>query len=171
MSFKLSDLNAISTASFVAVCDGFFEHSPWVAERVALFRPYGDRDALHRALCAAVDAASAEEKLGLIRSHPDLVGEAAQRGDLTSESAREQTAAGLAQVSPAETARFRELNAAYWARFGFPFVICARENKKDVILATLPIRLANAPEVELRIALDEIGKIAKLRLFDAIEEG
>ncbi len=46
----------------------------------------------------------------------------------------------------------------------------ARENKKTSILDAFAARLKNNREVELRTALDEIGKIAWHRLTDAIEE-
>ena len=49
-------------------------------------------------------------------------------------------------------------------------MICARENKKDAILAAFPVRLANTREQEIATALGEIAKIARLRLFDAVSE-
>jgi 2-oxo-4-hydroxy-4-carboxy-5-ureidoimidazoline decarboxylase len=171
MGTKLSELNACQTRQFVAVCGPFFEHSPWIAERTAARRPFHSRDELHVALCATVNAASAEEQLALVRAHPDLVSRAAQRGDLTSESKHEQSAAGLGNLSAEEIRLFAEYNAAYRARFGFPFVICARENRKDAILIAFPTRLRNTHRQELDAALGEISKIARLRLLDAVYEG
>ena len=99
-----------------------------------------------------------------------LDGRAALAGQLTGESTREQAAAGLGNLSADDVRRFQDFNAAYHARFGFPFVICARENKKDAVLAAFPVRLRNDREVELNAALAEVFKIAKLRLFDAVSE-
>jgi OHCU decarboxylase len=171
MKIRLSEMNACSTQRFVEICGPFFEHSPWIAERSAAARPFANCDALHRSLVATVASASTDEQLALIRVHPDLVGAAARAGRCTAESTREQVAAGLGDVTDEEARRFDELNNAYREKFGFPFVICARENKKDAILATFPRRLANSPREERRTALDEIAKIARVRLFDAIEEG
>lgn len=170
MPISLCELNACSAERFVAVCGPLFEHSPWIAERTAPARPFATRDALHHALCATVRAASRDEQLGLVRAHPDLVGRAALAGTLTKESTGEQAAAGLGNLTPDEIRRFQEQNEAYKTKFGFPFVICARENKKDVILAAFPGRLASTPEQELATALGEIDKIARLRLLDAVSE-
>jgi OHCU decarboxylase len=117
-------------------------------------------------MCEVVRAASADEHLTLIRAHPDLVG----RVVLTAESQGEQSAAGLTELSPGEVARFDRYNREYQARFGFPFVICARLNKKEAILAAFPVRLQNSAEDERATALEEIFKIAQLRLADLIHE-
>ena len=115
-----------------------------------------------------VRRATRDEQLGLIRAHPDLVGRLAQEGKLTRESTAEQRAAGLAALTPAEVATFERSNVAYREKFGFPFLICARENKKDAILAAFPRRLSNTLDVEIATALAEIDKIARLRLSDAV---
>jgi 2-oxo-4-hydroxy-4-carboxy-5-ureidoimidazoline decarboxylase len=171
MKIKLSELNHCSPSEFVAVCGPLFEHSPWVAERAVGRRPFTDRTQLHRALCATVDEALPEEQWALVRAHPDLVGRAARTGDLTSASTSEQSAAGLTDLSPDDVRQFDDFNSAYRSKFGFPFVICARENKKAAILAAFPKRLAHTQQAELRTALDEIAKIAWHRLLDAIVEG
>ena len=160
----LAELNALDRAEFIALLGPVFEHSPWIAERVAAGRPFASIDTLHSAMCSVVRDASEDEQLALIRAHPDLVG----RAVLTAESRGEQASAGLLNLSPSEVALFDRCNREYKARFGFPFVICARLNKKDAILAAFPVRLQNSPELERATALDEIYKIAALRLADLI---
>ena len=157
MPRPLSALNSFDRERFVAICGPLFEHSPWVAQRTWDERPFASRDALHSALCETMYGASADEQVKLISSHPDLVGRMAREGRLTRESRTEQTAAGLANLSPQEIERFNSYNAAYRERFGFPFVICARENRKDAILAAFPLRLNNSREQELATALGEIA--------------
>jgi 2-oxo-4-hydroxy-4-carboxy-5-ureidoimidazoline decarboxylase len=166
VSYALPQINALSPADFVRIVGPTFEHSPWIAERAAVRRPFASRAALHAALCAVVQAATSDEQLALIRAHPDLVG----RIVLTAESQGEQAAAGLTDLSPEEVAIFDRSNRAYQDRFGFPFVICARLNKKDAILAAFPARLQNSAEEERATALGEIFKIAELRLADLITE-
>jgi OHCU decarboxylase len=168
MKTPLNDLNAADREQFVAVCGPLFEHSPWIAERTWASRPFINLHALHEALTETVARASRDEQLGLIRAHPDLVGRAAELGTLTTASSGEQAAAGLGQLSTEEVAAFRRYNAEYRDKFGFPFVICARENKKDAIFAAFPRRLAGGLDEEIARALDEIGKIAWLRLVDAV---
>ena len=166
MSGRLEQLNAASADDFVKVVGPVYEHSPHFARSVASRRPFASADDLRHALREAVDAATDEEKLALIRAHPDLVG----RAVLTAESQGEQAAAGLTDLSAEEVRAFREHNAAYRERFGFPFIICARMNKKDAILEAFPRRLANDVEAEKRAALEEIHKIAALRLHDILWE-
>ena len=143
---------------------------PWIAERTWEKRPFASRDMLHAALCETMYAASKEKQVKLIASHPDLVGRMAREGRLTRESTTEQAAAGLSNLSPDEIQSFDRYNAAYRERFGFPFVICARENKNDAILAAFPARLNHTRDAEIATALGEIAKIARLRLLDAVSE-
>lgn len=161
---KVEELNALEPEEFTHLLGPLFEHSPWVAARTAAKRPFSDRDELHAALCETVMKASHDEKLALIRAHPDLVG----REVLTRESRTEQTNAGLGQLSVEEIERFGEYNARYREKFGFPFVICARLNKKQAILDTFFIRLQNSHEQEVETASREIFKIAQLRLQDLV---
>jgi 2-oxo-4-hydroxy-4-carboxy-5-ureidoimidazoline decarboxylase len=160
----LDALNQCSRERFVEVLGAVFEHSPWVAEAVADARPFASHGVLHRAMCDAVRQAGEEAQLALIRAHPDLVG----RVVLTEASAREQAAAGLTQLSPEEIARFDRYNAEYKERFGFPFVICARRNKKEAMLRAFPERLTHSRAMELETALDQIFQIAAFRLDDLL---
>jgi 2-oxo-4-hydroxy-4-carboxy-5-ureidoimidazoline decarboxylase len=166
----LPELNALNQVGFVAVCGPFFEGSPWIAERAWRRRPFTSLDALHGALVAIVQGASPREQMALICAHPDLVGRLAREGRLTRESRGEQAAAGLQELSTDEAGRFERLNRDYHQKFGFPFVICARENRKDAILAAFPPRLSHTREQEIAAALSEIAKIARLRLNDAVSE-
>jgi 2-oxo-4-hydroxy-4-carboxy-5-ureidoimidazoline decarboxylase len=167
---RLSQLNLADRSSFVAVCGPFFEHSPWIAERAWASRPFSSLVHLHEVLCRIVAASTSDEQLALIRAHPDLVGRLAREGRLTQQSTTEQAAAGLSQLTSAEAAEFDRYNAAYRDRFGFPFIICARQNRKEAILAAFPIRLRNERNAEIAAALREIYQIARLRMGDAISE-
>jgi 2-oxo-4-hydroxy-4-carboxy-5-ureidoimidazoline decarboxylase len=160
----LDELGLADEATFVNALGFIFEDSPWVAARVWPLRPFANLAALHAAMCAVVAAAPADEQLALIRAHPDLVGRAARGATLSAASAGEQAGAGLDRLDPEEAAMFASLNAAYTARFGFPFVICVRENEKDAIVAGLRRRALNNRATEIATALGEIEKIARLRL-------
>lgn len=166
MPHTLAELNAFDCAAFVRAVGPIYEHSPWIAERAWSQRPFHSVAHLHKALASTVKNASPEERLALIQAHPDLVG----RAVLTSESQGEQAAAGLMDLSPEEGAAFTQYNRAYRERFGFPFVICARLNKKAAILEAFPRRLAHTRSQEIATALAEIDKIAALRLGDLLAE-
>lgn len=170
MPLSLSDLNNFARAAFTAALGHLFEHSPWVADETWSQRPFASAETLHAALCATMRGASPEKQLALIRAHPDLAGRLAQQNQLTAESTNEQSAAGLNRLSAAELAEFTALNDAYRTRFGFPFIICARLNAKETIVAAMRARGANPPEAELAAALAEIEKIAWLRLTGHLKE-
>lgn len=169
-SVSLAALNAAERAAFVEHVGPVFEHSPWIAERAWESRPFADRAALLAALLAVVAGATEAERLALVRAHPDLAGRLARQGLLTADSTREQAAAGLDALDPAEAEQIGRLNEAYRARFGFPFVICARLHDRAAILRALAERVANGRDAELAVALEEIGKIAALRLADRVGE-
>lgn len=166
----IEDINALDQEEFTAHLGFLFEGSPWIAAEAWPRRPFQDATNLHYVLCDVMYHARAERQLALIRAHPDLVGRAAQAGTLTPESTREQAAAGLGSLTPDEVAAFMQLNARYRELFGFPFVICARENKKESILAGFDARLGHTRDEEIATALDEIAKIAALRLRDVIAD-
>jgi 2-oxo-4-hydroxy-4-carboxy-5-ureidoimidazoline decarboxylase len=164
----IGHLNELSVSEFTRIVGPVFEHSPWIAEATAARRPFVNVEELHRALCETVRSASVEKQLDLISAHPDLVGRAALAGTLTTESTREQASAGLGQLTQDEIALFQKQNATYREKFGFPFVICARLNKKEAIIAGFECRLQNTRKQEIRTALEEIFKIAELRLRDLV---
>ena len=173
MTITLERLNTLDQSDFVTALGGVFEGPPWIVTEAWRSRPFGNVDALYSALCQVMYAAPIERKVALIQAHPDLVGRAAREGTLGPASTAEQAAAGLSDLSADEIATFARLNADYQRRFGFPFVICARENKKASILAGFAARMGNTPEQEIATAVDEVAKICRLRLLDtiAVEEG
>jgi 2-oxo-4-hydroxy-4-carboxy-5-ureidoimidazoline decarboxylase len=161
---RLDTLNALSEVDFVALLGEVFEHSPWVAQRAYVARPFADVAALHAAMVRVVAMASPPEKTGLLRAHPELAGKAAQRGELTSASTQEQLRAGLNALSPQEMQEISALNAAYRARHGFPFIVCVGQHTKDSIFAVFARRAAQTTEAELPEALRQVDAIALLRL-------
>lgn len=167
-SITLSVLNELDRDAFVAAVGHIFEHSPWIAAAAWEQRPFASLAVLHAAMVAVLDTAGERRQLELIRAHPDLAGRLALAGQLTPESSDEQAAAGLSALTPGELARFTAYNEAYHARFGFPFVICARDHQKSAILAAFPVRLGHARAEEICTALVEIGRIAWLRLGDCV---
>jgi len=163
------EANRLDLEDFVRAFGSVYERSPWVAERAWCERHFDGPEDLRLALWRAVQEAPRERHLDLIRSHPDLAGKAAVAGELTPESEREQSSAGLDRLSPEEYERFRDANAAYREKFGFPMVVYVGEHTKDSILAQAEDRLENTREREVGTALEEIRKIAASRLEDLID--
>lgn len=164
----IAQLNAAGQSAFVDAVGFAFEGSPWIARAAWERRPFSSVNDLHAAMVALLRSAPREQRVELIAAHPDLAGRLAREGRTTPQSRTEQQSAGLDQLTAQETAAFERLNRDYRKRFGFPFVICAREHTKDTILAALTSRLGNARETEIDTALIEIAKIARLRLEDAV---
>lgn len=152
---------------FIQRYGAIYEDSPWVAEAVwpgaGVLRT---AQALAGAMAAVVDSASREQKLALIRAHPQL----ASRARMADASVREQSGAGLDQCSPDEFADFQRLNAAYNARFGFPFIVAVKDMSRRDILDAFVARLANDPETEFTEALRQIHRIAAFRLADLFKD-
>lgn len=164
----MESINELDQATFVERFGPLFEHSPWVAANAWHDRPFADADELFEALRSAMYAAPPAHQLALIAAHPDLAGRATVDGTLTSRSEREQASAGLDRLTPDEYAAFTRLNTQYRERFGFPFVVCVREHTKESILRVAAERLEHTRDEEVRVALDEIAKIAKLRLQEML---
>lgn len=164
----LAQLNRDSDDQFVAQLSGVYEHSPWVAEAVRKFRPFPDLETLRLAMQQAVDAASPQQHLILIRAHPDLAGKLARAGGLTACSTREQSGLGLDCLSDEAYQNFSDKNSAYREKFGFPFIICARKSTQELVLKAFELRLENSRDAEIGEALRQIHDIARLRIKDLL---
>ncbi|MBY5866213.1 2-oxo-4-hydroxy-4-carboxy-5-ureidoimidazoline decarboxylase [Rhizobium leguminosarum] len=163
----------MSREDFVSRFGGVFEHSPFIAERAYdaghLTEPL-TAVGVHASLTAAFRAASPQERLGVLSAHPDLAGRLAIAGELTEDSRKEQSGAGLDRLSPAEHARFTELNSAYVEKFGFPFIIAVKGLGKDDILSAFETRIGNGRDAEFATATAQVERIALLRLTTMLPE-
>jgi 2-oxo-4-hydroxy-4-carboxy-5-ureidoimidazoline decarboxylase len=168
---SLAEINRMDRGQFVAALGAVYEHSPWVAERAYARRPFASLEALAAAMQQAVDAASAEEQLALVRAHPELAGREAAAGALTGSSASEQSRLGLTALSRAEFERMATLNRRYRERHGFPCIIALRLHaSRESVLAELERRIPGESGAEMRNALEQIGHIARGRLEKLLAE-
>jgi allantoate deiminase/N-carbamoyl-L-amino-acid hydrolase len=167
---ELEHLNRATAPEFVAALGAIFEHSPWVAQRVADSRPFKSSIELHKAMTQAVMHAPVELQTVLIRAHPELAGRAAQRGELTAASIGEQKGAGLSACTESQLQRLTALNLQYRERFHMPFILAVKGHTPDSVIAALTQRVAHEAAHEHGIALNEICRIAHFRLADLIEE-
>lgn len=161
----------MTRARFVERFGGIFEHSPWVADRaweLELGPAHDCATGLANALARAFRRATEQERLDVLRAHPDLAGKLAQAKRLTAESTAEQSSAGLDALTDADRETFQRLNAEYVARHGFPFIIAVRDNTRDTILRAFETRLANDNDTEFATACAQVERIAELRLKDLL---
>ena len=171
MTLTIPQLNAVPADAAVALLDGIYEHSPWIARAALAQRPFADLAHLRHALADATCAGGRDAQLALLRAHPKLAGKAMVAGTLTAESTGEQTRSGLTQCSPQEFARLHALNDAYDARFGWPFILAVRGPTglgltRAEIIETFERRLANEAEAEFEECLHNVHRIAEIRLGD-----
>lgn len=154
-------------SEFVARFGGIFEHSPWIAERayaLELGAAHDSAAGLHSALTRVFRTATQEERSRVLKAHPDLAGKLAAAKRLTAESTAEQASAGLDALTDGERAAFTELNDAYTAKHGFPFIIAVRDHTKGGILRAFERRLSQDTASEFTEACRQVERIAELRL-------
>ncbi|MCS4291923.1 N-carbamoyl-L-amino-acid hydrolase [Comamonas sp. BIGb0152] len=171
MALTLEQLNQATPDAALAMLDGLYEHSPWIAQAALAQRPFASLAQLKHAMVRVLAQAPVDAQLALIRAHPELAGKAMVANTLTAESALEQNRAGLTQCTPEEFAQIQQLNADYNARFGFPFILAVRGPRgvgllKQDIIATFARRLNHHPDFERNEALRNIHRIAEIRLND-----
>ena len=154
----------LSKTDFVDAFGSIYEHSPWVAEAVyPSMTPGIDAQSMAEAMRLVVDDASDVLKLELLRAHPDLAGRLSL-AELTESSRSEQTGAGLDQCTPAELEEFQELNNAYLEKFGFPFIFAVKGFHRTDILEAFRVRVHHSREEEFNTAIEQVHRIARLRL-------
>jgi beta-ureidopropionase / N-carbamoyl-L-amino-acid hydrolase len=170
---SLSHINTAPLSDALTALDGLYEHSPWVMARALGSRPFASVAALEHALATAVTKASLDEQLALIRAHPELAGKAMVAKNLTADSSNEQSTAGLTHCSAEEFDKLQNLNAAYKAKFGWPFILAVRGPRgvglsRAQIISTFERRLDGHPDFERAECLRNIHRVAQIRLADKL---
>ena len=156
---------------FVSLYGGIFEHSAWIAEGafdLELGRAHDTARGLHNALARVFRSASDDQRMGVLRAHPDLAGKLAAAKRLTAESTSEQASAGLDALTDAEREKLTQLNTDYVAKHGFPFIIAVRDHDKASILAAFERRINNDTATEFAEACKQVERIAEFRLMDIL---
>jgi len=170
---KLCDLWAQGSKASTQFLAGVYEHSPWVAETLlkdaTTTTSIKTVSALHQAMKSIVDEALPAQKMELLLAHPDLAQKVEALSELTKESQDEQSSAGLQSLTPDELAKFTTLNTQYKQKFQFPFILAVRHATKYTVLAALEGRLPHTPQAELVTALEQVHKIAWMRILAQLE--
>ncbi|MED4455510.1 2-oxo-4-hydroxy-4-carboxy-5-ureidoimidazoline decarboxylase [Metabacillus fastidiosus] len=155
----------MSQEEFVKELGWIFEHSPWIAERAWGAGPFTSAEQLHESMVNVVEHSSLEEKLGLLRAHPDL----ATRVHMADASVKEQQGVGLDSLGEEEYEEFLSLNDSYKEKFNFPFILAVKGHNKDSIKEAMKTRLNLDKDAELQEALNQIYKIGQFRLEDHVQ--
>jgi OHCU decarboxylase len=158
--------------SFLSIFGNVFENSCWIAERAfekEVSPTMNTAVGLHAALCLQFRLASREEKLNVLREHPDLAGKLSLTKKLTKESEQEQKSAGLNNLTERDLVEFNELNDSYTAKFKHPFIMAVSGSSKEKILQSFRNRIQNSPEDELKKACEQVEKIALIRVKEILK--
>jgi len=171
MAPKVSELVAKPAEEIKDMLGSIYEHSPWVAEEFIAQKPapITTISELAAALKAIVDASTHEKKLALLRAHPDLCEKVGKLEHLTKESQEEQGRSGLQSLTDTELEEFHLCNTKYRDSNGFPFILAVRNATKYTVLSALKGRVKNPVEVEFVTALQQVHKIAWMRLLSKID--
>ncbi|PLS08511.1 2-oxo-4-hydroxy-4-carboxy-5-ureidoimidazoline decarboxylase [Neobacillus cucumis] len=162
--YTIKNINDTTHEQFMEIAGGVFEHSPWITEKAAGLKPFTSLYHLHQELVKIVENSSYEQKLALIKAHPNL----GNRAAMTVDSIQEQKGAGLQSLTPEEYNQFISMNQEYMNKFGFPFILAVRGKNKEQIYVAMKERVHHSKEIEFETALSEIYKIALLRLEEKI---
>lgn len=173
MSTKLtlSEINVLPSEEFNHLFGNVIESWPTAAKTVkaTYFAPVSSTDELIQKFTDYLETIDDSTKETILCLHPDLAGRLLDENLLTAESANEQASAGLDKLSREQKEALIRLNAEYLRKFGFPFVICVRENNKiERILAGFEARINNERAIELNVANGEVKKICALRVRDIV---
>jgi chitin deacetylase len=159
-------------ALFVERFGDLYEHTPQLAEQVhraGLSSAQDSAEGLHAAFLQALRALSRDDKLALIRAHPELAGREAAAGSLTDASTGEQGRLGFNALSRAEFDRVSDINRRYREKFGFPVVVAlALHASRDTVIAEMARRIDSDLETEIGAAVEQIGHIAHGRLIKIV---
>lgn len=160
----LEEVNQADKETFVNIMGGVYEMSPWVAERTWPEQPFSSIGDVQETMEQVVQNASREEKLTLLRAHPDL----GERAEMTEASQKEQASAGLDQLSPDQYEAFQRLNEAYQDKFEFPFIMAVKDESPSTIRKAMEERIDHSKSEEFRTALNEVNTIARFRLEELV---
>lgn len=162
-------LDSLDEAAFCARLGPVVEHSAWVARQAWASRPFADWASLYDALSRAIHGADEARQLVLLRSHPELAGQEARAGTMTSDSQSEQGRLRLLALDAATVQRIESLNRRYRERFGFPFIAALRlHDSVASVLQAGEARLANDARTERHNALQQVCEVMRGRLAQAV---
>ena len=113
---------------------------------------------------------STGQPLDAVQVSLETVGSGETRyGGLTQASSAEQAGAGLDRCSESEFSEFTELNDRYRAKFDFPFIVAVRGLTRESILERFRVRVHNDWDSEFDEALNQVHRIARLRIEQVFE--
>ncbi|MDI9336628.1 MAG: 2-oxo-4-hydroxy-4-carboxy-5-ureidoimidazoline decarboxylase [Gammaproteobacteria bacterium] len=167
MKLSLAEFNSAPRAVALLALESLFEKTPWVGEQTAEHRPFHSWTALYTFMVNLVAKAPKAVQMDLLLSHPELATPLVKQ--LTADSVHEQSTVGFNTCTEAELAVWRELNASYRHKFGWPFILAVKGPRglglaKQDILLSLQRRIKNHADFEFAECLRNVFRIVQLRM-------
>ena len=159
----INKINKLSQSEFIKVFANIFENSIWIAEELYKQKPFDNFEELSLKILDIFENASKKKQLIILNTHPNLA-DKTKISSLTLDSRREQTNVGLDQCTDEEFKEFKNLNEKYKKKFGFPFIYAVKNKSKKEILSNFRQRVSYDISVEFNEAINQVKKIASLRL-------
>ncbi|MFB9323241.1 2-oxo-4-hydroxy-4-carboxy-5-ureidoimidazoline decarboxylase [Cryptosporangium minutisporangium] len=155
-------LNAVDSDAAAAMLHPCCASTAW-ARAVVADRPYPDLDALIAASDPVVYGLSWADVEEALAAHP-RIGDRPKVAATTEKRWSQGEQAGVADADAEVLAALADGNAAYEARFGHVYLVCASGKSAEELLGILQDRLDNDPAHERDVVRGELAAITRLRL-------
>lgn len=155
----LDELNAAPAAEVATALYACAASERWVSGLVAR-RPYASLAELFVRAGELWRTLGPNDWLAAMYAHPRI----GERDAAHDQGATQWSAGEQSGVVAADLLALAQANREYEAKFGHIFLICASGKSSAEILAALHRRMKNTADMELAIAGEELGNIARLRL-------
>ena len=156
----IKKINSLDKSEFLSIFGNVFEKSKWISAKVFDKKPFKNLESFVSEIIGIYENSDNETILEILNLHPEL----AVEKKLTANSEVEQSKANLKQCTPGEFDEFKKLNIEYKKKFNFPFIMAVKEKNKSEIISSFLKRKNNSIDEERSNALNEINKIAWLRI-------
>ncbi|XP_014211562.1 2-oxo-4-hydroxy-4-carboxy-5-ureidoimidazoline decarboxylase-like [Copidosoma floridanum] len=165
---SITEVNALPVENFEWLFGNVVELCPEAASSAAKKRPFLSTEDLKRAFDEYLDKLDNSEKELVLLRHPDFSSKLSEEDKLTTESQSELKFVDLNAITKDDKQTLWNNNYLYTEKFRFPFVICARKNNIESIVSRLESRLSNCRDTELKLSIEEVKKISRMRIDDLV---
>ena len=168
---NLNNINQLDKIDFISSFGNIFEESKFITEIAETKRPFKNKEKMISAFLMIFDDLDQENKINIIKKHPDLADKVKINKGLSKLSDDEQSRSGLKDCTEDEFNMFQKLNYSFKAKFNIPYILAVRNRNKNEIIEDFKNRLnSNDIQKEIEISINQVREIAKLRLKEIIDE-
>ena len=168
---NLNNINQLDKIDFISSFGNIFEESKFITEIAETKRPFTNKENMISAFLMIFDDLDHENKINIIKKHPDLADKVKINKGLSKLSDDEQSRSGLKDCTEDEFNMFQKLNYSFKAKFNIPYILAVRNKNKNEIIEDFRNRLNSSDiQKEIEISINQVREIAKLRLKEIIDE-